>query len=64
MNFRQTEEFAKLFLDIGKLVFASLVLGFFQSGLPPLIVLGYSLIGLILSIAFFIMGLRLFKEVK
>jgi len=31
MTNKQIEELAKLFLDLGKLTFASLVLGFFQS---------------------------------
>lgn len=64
MSDRQVEELAKLFLDLGKLVFASLVLGFFQSGLPVIIVLGYSLLGLIMSLGLFIIGLQLLKEVK
>lgn len=64
MNDRQVEELAKLFLDLGKLVFASLVLGFFQSGLPVIVVLAYSLTGLIMSLGLFIIGLQLLKEVK
>lgn len=63
MNNRQIEEVAKLLLDIGKLVLASLVLGFFQSKLDPSIVLAYSLIGLTVAFGLFIMGIKLLKEV-
>lgn len=64
MNKRQLEEMAKLLLDLGKLVFASLVLGFFQSTLPPSIIIAYELTGLIISLGLFIMGLRLMKEIQ
>lgn len=64
MTNRQIEELAKLFLDLGKLTFASLVLGFFQSNLPSNIILAYGIIGLIFSIIFFRMGLYLMKEVN
>jgi len=64
MNNRQVEELAKLFLDIGKLVLASIVLGFFQSGLNPTLVFVYSLIGLTISLILFKMGLQLLKEAK
>ena len=64
MTNHQIEELAKLSFDIGKILFASLVLGFFQSGLHPNLVLGYGLIGLTLATIFFIIGLQLFKEVK
>lgn len=64
MTERQIEELAKLYLDVGKLIFASLVLGFFQSGLDTRLVLSYGLIGLTLSIGFFTMGIQLLKETK
>lgn len=64
MSGRQIEELAKLYLDIGKLIFASLVLGFFQSGLDTRVVLAYGLIGLTFSVGFFTMGIQLLKEVK
>lgn len=63
MNNRQIEELAKLSLDLGKLVFASLVLGFFQSKLELVLSISYGLIGLTIAIAFFTIGLRLLKEV-
>ncbi len=63
MTNRQKEELAKLYLDLGKLIFASLVLGFFQSSLPPILIFSYSLLGLTLSAGFLIMGLRLFREI-
>lgn len=61
---RQIEELAKLFLDLGKLTFASLVLGFFQSDLPQIIILAYGLIGLLFSFSFFIMGLVLLRRIR
>jgi hypothetical protein len=61
MTERQIEELAKLYLDLGKLVFASLVLGFFQSNLQPTIIYSYGLLGLTISLGLFIMGLRLLK---
>ena len=64
MNSRQIEEIAKLFMDIGKLVFVSLVLGFFQSTLSMPVALAYSLIGLTIAFGLFIMAIKLFKEVK
>lgn len=64
MTERQIEELAKLYLDLGKLTFASLVLGFFQSSLNSWLVLTYELIGLFFSIGFFIMGIRLLKETR
>lgn len=63
MTDRQIEELAKLFLDLGKLTFASLVLGFFQSNLPPSIIFSYGIIGLISTIIFLRMGIYLMKEV-
>lgn len=45
MNKRQVEELAKLFLDIGKLTVASLILGFFQSKTDPFVILIYGFIG-------------------
>jgi len=64
MNNRQVEELAKLFLDIGKLVLASLLFGFFQSDLNPTFIFLYSLIGLTISLILFKMGLQLLKEAK
>lgn len=64
MNKRQVEEVAKLLLDIGKLVLASLVLGFFQSSLPTQLILAYSLIGLTVAFGLFIMGINLLKEIR
>lgn len=64
MNIRQLEELAKLYLDLGKLVFVSLVLGFFQSNLDRSVVLVYEFLGLLFSVGFFIMGIRLLKEIK
>jgi len=64
MTSRQIEELAKLFLDLGKFTFASLVLGFFQSDLPPSLIFGYGIIGLIFTIVFIRMGLYLMREIK
>lgn len=64
MNNRQVEELAKLFLDIGKLSFASLVLGFFQIKSDPVIVFVVGILGLTFSLGMFILGLKLFKEVR
>lgn len=64
MNKRQTEEFAKLFMDLGKLVFASLVSGFFQLEYEPVIALTIIVLGLTGSVIFFIIGLSIFKRVK
>jgi len=64
MTSRQIEELAKLFLDLGKLTFASLVLGFFQSNLQPITKISYEFIGLIIFSSFCIMGIQLLKEVK
>lgn len=61
MNDRQIEELAKLYLDLGKLVFASLVLGFFQSNLERTTVLAYESVGLFISLGLFIMGIRLLR---
>ena len=61
---RQTEELAKLFLDVGKLTLASLVLGLFQLKLEPILLLAVSFLGLTISVGLFILGLELFKEVK
>ena len=63
MTKRQVEELAKIFMDIGKLTFASLVLGFFQTRLDPTLTLIYESIGLIFTASFFYFGLKLFKEV-
>jgi len=64
MSKRQKEEFAKLFMDLGKLIFVSLVLGFFQITTEPIVVVFIAFSGLILSTVSFIIGLQLFKEVK
>jgi hypothetical protein len=64
MTKRQTEEFAKLYMDIGKLTLGSLALGFFQINIDPVGVLFIIIFGLTGSMGFFIMGLKLFKEVK
>lgn len=64
MTKRQIEELAKLFLDLGKLTFASLVLGFFQSDLPQNIIFAYGIIGVTVSIVFFRMGLYLIRRVN
>lgn len=61
---RQTEELAKLLVDLGKLVFASLVLGLFQVELEPKLMIGAAFLGLTISLGLFILGLKLFKEVK
>lgn len=60
---KQVKEIGKLLLDLGKLIFGSMVLGFFQSGLDPLIVLAYELTGLLFSMIFFIFGIMLLKEI-
>lgn len=64
MSNRQIEELAKLYIDLGKFIFVSLVLGFFQKNLDRQTIIAYGLIGLIFSIGFFIMGLKLLKEIK
>ncbi len=64
LNDRQVEELAKLLLDLGKLVFGSLVLGFFQSNLEPGIVLAYGILGLGMSFVLFAIGLSIMREVK
>jgi hypothetical protein len=62
MNKRQIEEAGKLCLDMGKLVFASFVLGLFQSELPMVLIIGLGLLGLTMAMTLFIMGLQLLKE--
>lgn len=64
MNKKQKEELAKLYIDIGKLIFASLVLGFFQSKTDPITLFIVFALGLTFSIGFFILGLNLFREIK
>ena len=64
LSSRQLEELAKLFVDMGKLVFGSLVLGLFQAKLEPKLVIGVGFSGLTISLGLFILGLKLFKEVK
>lgn len=63
MNSRQIEELAKLFMDVGKLTMASLVFGVLQITSNPTAVLIITFLGLTFSFGFFIMGLKLFKEV-
>lgn len=60
---RQTEELAKFSLDISKLSLGSWVLGLFTTriGLPQLF-LAFG--GLTISVLFFTLGMRLFREVK
>ncbi|MFZ5365789.1 MAG: hypothetical protein ACOZBZ_00670 [Patescibacteria group bacterium] len=60
---RQTEELAKFSLDISKLSLGSWVLGLFTAriGLPQLF-LAFG--GLTISVLFFTLGMRLFREVK
>lgn len=60
---RQTEELAKFSLDVSKLALGSLVLGLFTSGLSLYKIL-LALWGLTVTILFFTLGIRLFKEVK
>lgn len=50
-------------MDLGKLTFASLVLGFFQSTLPVEITILYGFIGLTISIGLFKLALELFKNI-
>lgn len=64
MTNRQIEELGKLYLDVGKLIIASLVLGFFQSNLSTQVIISYGLVGLTMAIGSIRMGLELFKEVK
>ncbi|MGH7204163.1 MAG: hypothetical protein ACREHC_06995 [Candidatus Levyibacteriota bacterium] len=56
MTKRQVDALALLFLDMGKLTFASLLLGFFQTKTDPLIVFVIGIFGLTFSLAFFILG--------
>ncbi len=62
MTKRQIEGLATLFLDMGKLTFASLILGFFQTRTEPITVLFVGMLGLTFSLIFFILGLKLLKE--
>lgn len=64
MNNRQIEELAKTCLDMGKLLFASLALGFFQSNLPTSTILAYEFFGLTFSAGFIIMGLKLLGRIE
>ena len=64
LNDKQVEELAKLFLDLGKLVFGPLVLGLFQSSLRLWQAGLVAVSGLLLSMVLFILGIRLMKEVK
>ena len=64
MNSRQIEELARLYLDIGKITFTSLVFGFFQAKSDPRIVFAVGLLGLTFSITLFILGLKLLKGSK
>lgn len=60
---RQIEELAKFSLDISKLSLGSWVLGLFTSEirLPQLFL---AIWGLTMATLFFILGMRLFKEVR
>lgn len=60
---RQTEELAKYSFDLSKLTLGSWVLGLFTTKVELLQVI-VATTGLILSILFFIIGLKLFREVK
>ena len=64
MTPRQIEETAKLYIDLGKLTFASLILGFFQFKSDPIVGLIVVILGLTFSMGFFILGLRVFKELE
>ncbi len=64
MSPRQTEELAKTYIDLGKLIFASLLLGFFQFKEAPILGISAVFIGLTFSVGFFILGLRMFKELQ
>lgn len=60
---RQREELGKFSLDISKLIFASWFLGLFVNRITlPQILL--SLMGLMFSALFFILGIGTFKELK
>lgn len=64
LNKKQTEKLADLVMDLGKLVFASLVLGLFQTDLGTLIFWGVAMLGLTIALGLFIFGIGLLKEVK
>lgn len=64
LNDKQTEKLADLLIDLGKLSFGSLVLGFFQSSLGVWAIFAYGLLGLLMSAGFCILGLKLFRETK
>lgn len=62
MTNRQREELAKFCFDLSKLSLGSWVFGLFTAGvgIPQTI---YAVAGLTLAALFFILGMRLFKEV-
>jgi hypothetical protein len=60
---RRKEELSKLSLDLGKLTFASLVLGFFQLTSPTPLTFAYAFTGVIIAFAFFWFGFQILKEV-
>lgn len=60
---RQTEELAKFSLEISKLSLGSWLFGLFTSKFEPQ-QLFLAFWGLTLSLLFFTLGMRLFKEVK
>lgn len=62
MTERQIEEFAKLCMDMGKLIFVSLVVGFAQIKSNPISFIAISTFGLTFCMAFFTMGLKLFER--
>ena len=64
MTPRQTEELAKTYMDLGKLIIVSLLLGFFQFKEEPVLGIAAVIIGLTFSVGFFILGLRVFKELS
>jgi hypothetical protein len=60
---KQKEEIGKFSLDISKLIFASWFLGLFVNRMTlPQVLL--SLVGLMFSGLFFILGISTFKEIK
>ncbi len=63
MSNRQKEEFAKFCMDVAKLSLGSWVFGLFATefGIVQLLL---GLVGLTFSMLFFILGMKLFKEVK
>ncbi len=64
MTKRQKEELAKLYMDLGKLTFGSLVVSIFQTNPDPVLTIVIAIIGLIMSVFFFRMGLKIFGELR